>query len=478
MGLWLRTAVSYVLVTIGAVLLVEAVLIGVYTPRVIGDKLNEQSVLTDVRGEAAGVAVKLSLQWSARGGPASGAPRLSTRSGSCLSAVKNGPLLVVLGMDGTVQDSSYPGCLPVRGRASGLPGAGDDPAGGSGIGSGAGGDRVAWARCPIVQVPSGAGGGAVPGSPADLLAIPGARQVGTLYEQRTAVPAGTGDRWAAAGPLVLPGVVVLVAAVPVGLFFGFASMRRPVRRLRRLAATTQALAGGDLTHRIPVSGRDELSQLEGDVNRMAERLSAAMARERVLAEGQARTAERARIARELHDSVSQDLFSLRVLAGGVARALPGDSPVRPQLRQMESTALTATREMQAMLLHLRPAALLDGALAGALENLARTYRDRVGITVHTRLSDTGFSAGWEDALLRIAQEAFANAVRHGDPTEVTVTLLPDLLRVQDNGCGFDPDGEASGMGLALMRERAAEIGADFTVTTSPGAGTTVEVRLP
>jgi signal transduction histidine kinase len=261
------------------------------------------------------------------------------------------------------------------------------------------------------------------------------------------------------------------------LLFGYVSMRRPVRRLRRLAATAQALADGDLARRIPVSGRDELSQLEADMNRMAQRLAAALAGERELAAARARSAERARIARELHDAVSQDLFSLRLLSGGVARALPADSPLREQVEQLARTAATATREMQAMLLELRPAALTAGGLAGALSQLAEAYRQRVGIRVHTDLAEAEVSAQREHALLRIAQEALANAVRHGEPTEVTLTLSPQALRVHDDGRGFDPAVPSTGMGLSLMAERAGEVGAVLVVESSPGGGTTVEVRL-
>src|SRR6266704_3478199 len=84
---------------------------------------------------------------------------------------------------------------------------------------------------------------------------------------------------------------------------------------------------------------------------MAQRLGAAMATERQLAGAD----ERARIARELHDAISQDLFSLRLLAGGLRRALPAASPLLPQVETMERTATTTMHEMQALLLELRPA---------------------------------------------------------------------------------------------------------------------------
>jgi signal transduction histidine kinase len=114
---------------------------------------------------------------------------------------------------------------------------------------------------------------------------------------------------------------------------------------------------------------------------MAERLDAAMAAERQLAGA----GERARIARELHDSISQDLFSLRLLAGGLRKALPAGSPLQPQVETMEQTASGTMHEMQALLLELRPVALADAGLVPALEELCRAYRDRLGVTVDAEL---------------------------------------------------------------------------------------------
>jgi signal transduction histidine kinase len=145
---------------------------------------------------------------------------------------------------------------------------------------------------------------------------------------------------------------------------------------------------------------------------------------------------------------------------------------------MERSAGTATREMRALLLELRPVGLAEAGLPAALDELADTYRDRLGITVTTRIGPVVLNTEQEHALLRIAQEAVANAVRHGAPDTVTIELRDRVLSVQDNGSGFDLGAPTGGMGLALMRERAAEVGARLTVTSAPDAGTTVLVELP
>ena len=436
MGLRVRVAVSFILVTLGAVLVVGALLIGIFAPPVIDAQVDERSQVNQVRAEAADAARKVE----------NGAT-IPTSTAPCTT----GTVALLLDRNRRIVQSSHPTCYPVGALAPTPPG-GD---GTSGVGT--------------------SGAGKTPDGPVVwALQSTGAQ---TIYLQRPAHTGAAGARFGDVRPLLLPGLVVLVAALPVGLLFGYVSMQRPVRRLRRLVETTQLLADGDLSRRVPVRGRDELARLEDSVNRMAEQLSRALAAERELAGAHARAVERARIARELHDSVSQELFSLRVLASGLHRALPGDSPLRPQVESMTRSAGTATREMRALLLELRPVALAEAGLPAALDQLAEAYRTRLGSTVTTRIDEVALTAGQEHALLRIAQEAVANAVRHGNPENLTIELGPRGLTVADDGAGFDISAIKNGMGLALMRERAAEIGARLTVTSAPGAGTVVTVEL-
>src|SRR5262249_32996090 len=127
------------------------------------------------------------------------------------------------------------------------------------------------------------------------------------------------------GSLVVPGIVALVLLLPVGALFGLLSTGRLIRRIRRLSEGTSAMAGGDLQVRIPVSGGDEAGRLEQAFTSMAERPDAAVAEQRAAAGAEARRAERGRIARELHDSISQDLFSVSLVASGLRKALPPGS---------------------------------------------------------------------------------------------------------------------------------------------------------
>ena len=118
---------------------------------------------------------------------------------------------------------------------------------------------------------------------------------------------------------------LLFAIVPVGVLFGLLASWRLVRRVRRLERATLAVADGNYTVTLPVSGRDEVGLLEANFTTMTRQLGSALAAERQRASGAARAAERARIAREVHDAISQHLFGLRMIAAGMRRADPATS---------------------------------------------------------------------------------------------------------------------------------------------------------
>jgi signal transduction histidine kinase len=196
--------------------------------------------------------------------------------------------------------------------------------------------------------------------------------------------------------------------------------------------------------------------------------------------------ERNRIARELHDAVSQKLFSLR-LTTEAAAALVDRDPARAaaELATVRRLAAEAADEVRAIVVGLRPAELagdgLDVALRKQAELLDRVHTARVRFTAGPvpRLP-----AGREQAVYRIAQEALHNALRHASPGRVDVRLAARgrslVLEVADDGAGFDPDTAGSAgrrLGLASMRERARAAGATLAVRSRPGGGTTVRLEV-
>ncbi len=194
--------------------------------------------------------------------------------------------------------------------------------------------------------------------------------------------------------------------------------------------------------------------------------------------------ERARVARELHDSVSQRLFSM-VYEARAAALRTGDGEARAALQRLEQGATTALNEMKALVYAVRPKSLerdgLEATLRDHVEALRRTYDVPLELRVHGELALT---PSQDLALLRIAQEALFNALRHAPGARIRVTLEQAedeaRLSVRDWGKGFEPDALPRArrtMGLATMRERAAAVRATLELDSAPGQGTEVRVRL-
>jgi len=141
--------------------------------------------------------------------------------------------------------------------------------------------------------------------------------------------------------------------------------------------------------------------------------------------------------------------------------------------------------MQSLLLALRPVALDEVGLASAIEGVCHAYNARLGVRVRTELEPVTLSPALEHAVLRVTQEALANAVRHGDADLITVRLHADhdgvVLEITDNGQGFDVaarQADAAGLGLRAMCDRVAEHGGVLAIDSAPGAGTRVRARFP
>lgn len=197
--------------------------------------------------------------------------------------------------------------------------------------------------------------------------------------------------------------------------------------------------------------------------------------------------ERSRLAHELHDAVSQKLFSLRLTAQAAA-ALVDRDPARAkgELQQVAALAAEAADELRAAVVELRPAALDEDGLVATLRTqvqvLDRAHGARVTFTAR---GFRALPAAQEEAMLRVAQEALHNALRHSGAEHVDVTLerrdRGAVLRVTDDGRGFDPKAVRRAgrhLGLVSMRDRASGAGGTLTVESAPGKGTTIEMEAP
>ncbi|WP_371529964.1 GAF domain-containing sensor histidine kinase [Streptomyces sp. NBC_01283] len=197
--------------------------------------------------------------------------------------------------------------------------------------------------------------------------------------------------------------------------------------------------------------------------------------------------ERSRLAHELHDAVSQKLFSLRLTAQAAA-ALVDRDPTRAkgELQQVAVLAAEAADELRAAVVELRPAALDEDGLVATLRThtqvLDRAHSAEVTFESH---AVRALPAAQEEAMLRVAQEALHNALRHSGAERVCVTLARRgagaVLRVSDDGSGFDPRAirrAGRHLGLVSIRDRAGGVGGRLTVESEPGKGTTIEMEVP
>ncbi len=195
-------------------------------------------------------------------------------------------------------------------------------------------------------------------------------------------------------------------------------------------------------------------------------------------------AERNRIARELHDAVSQTLFAANLLAGTLARSADIDTATRQQAQMLERLNRSALAEMRMLMFELRPDALEGARLSELLQQAVEALAGRGDIVTTAQLQPhDGPPSAQRVQLYRIAQEALSNIARHSGARHVHVSWTVPVpgrghLRICDDGRGFDPAAERPGhFGLDNMRERAAELGAMLKLESAPDSGTQLEVEL-
>jgi two-component system sensor histidine kinase UhpB len=253
-----------------------------------------------------------------------------------------------------------------------------------------------------------------------------------------------------------------------------------------------------------VESDDELGDLANSFNRMAEDLErSTVSRSRLDEANQqlraqqkeleslaarligAQEDERSRIARELHDDFTQRLAAVAIELGRIERAA-ANQPVAEQAKKLRETMARISSDVHRLSRSLHPSMLKELGLRTALSQEMRAFFDRGGPPVELHMD-----GDWDDipetvqlALYRLVQEALQNAIRHADAEEVTVSLNRRanqvVLRVEDDGRGFDRDapGWQPGLGLASMRERVHLLGGDFEILSALGQGTVITAKLP
>jgi NarL family two-component system sensor histidine kinase LiaS len=290
--------------------------------------------------------------------------------------------------------------------------------------------------------------------------------------------------------LLLIGLVVVIGGV-----YGFWSSSRMKRRLELLGDSMLHLEKGNLSRQIPKLGDDEIGRLGYQLGRIStkweeqvsslQRLSTNNAELAEKARLSAIVEERQRLARELHDAVSQQLFAISMTATAVGRTLEKDfEKARRQIALIEEMSSVAQSEMRALLLHLRPVHLEGKRLSQGLMDLLQELQAKVPIDISWDMDEQiRLPKGIEDHLFRIVQEALSNTLRHSKATIMELKLIrpSDNIRlsIRDNGVGFKLDeAKLVSYGIQSMKERVNEIGGTINFITAPGKGTRIEIRVP
>jgi signal transduction histidine kinase len=270
-------------------------------------------------------------------------------------------------------------------------------------------------------------------------------------------------------------VSIAILATLLAILVGTMLIHTIVRPLSALGETAGRIADGELGLTASVKRDDEIGKLATSFNRMTGRLHEVAASE-----------ERRRLARDLHDAVSQSLFSVSLIAEVLPRIYEKDPAAgRERLEELRQLTRGALAEMRMLLLELRPAALAETSLPDLLGQLAEAVIGRARIPVDVELDKS--ASGPPDvnvALYRIAQETLNNTVKHAGAGRARIELSGSwsegeqslTLIVADDGCGFDTnDVRAGRLGLGIMAERAESIGAHLDIDSAPGEGTRVTV---
>jgi two-component system, NarL family, sensor histidine kinase UhpB len=277
--------------------------------------------------------------------------------------------------------------------------------------------------------------------------------------------------------------LVLVAALMAMVLINGFLLRRRFAPLDELITAMEGLdfGGRDPRGRIPTANVEEVVRLHQAFDRMLERLEAERART-ATAVLQAQEAERARLARDLHDEANQALTGVLLRLEATAQHAPPQ--LRAELRETQGVATRAMGELVRLARELRPVALDDLGLGATLRTQVAEFGRRAGIETTLALPPDGVEDLDSDEQLvvyRVVQEGLSNVARHAAARNVRVDVERHgdgtVVRLADDGAGFTSGEQPSGLGLTGMRERAVLAGGRLDVSSVPGAGTTIELRL-
>ncbi|MCI1592626.1 sensor histidine kinase [Heyndrickxia oleronia] len=288
---------------------------------------------------------------------------------------------------------------------------------------------------------------------------------------------------------------LLIVYFILSIYFGYRNGRVISKRLDEVLSFVSILRSGKYSARAIEIEKDEIGLIFEEMNQLAMFLQdqvrslQRLADEKTELANQAHHAavieERQRLARDLHDSVSQQLFALGMISSAALRTVQSDpNQTKSMLEQIANISAKAQGEMRALLLHLRPIDLKGDTLNEGLNKLIDELKEKTNLDIECQLEhfDTP-SKAIEDHIFRIVQEALSNILRHSQATKVRITLetIKDQIHlyISDNGKGFKVEKNLmTSYGLQTMRERCEELGGVFQIRSMEEEGTYINIRIP
>lgn len=287
--------------------------------------------------------------------------------------------------------------------------------------------------------------------------------------------------------IFIPGI-----AIALGIIFGLSISVTYKKQLEMIEEGLSELEQGRFFEGEKAVYPDELKpvfrKIKSIQKQMAEQVKTAQKLASVKAADQEKevqkivSQERNRLARELHDSVSQQLFAASMLMSAITETVREEKEAK-QLKLVEEMIHQSQLEMRALLLHLRPVPLKGKSLQEGMQELLNELLQKVPMNITWKIEAVPLEKGVEDHLFRILQESVSNTLRHSKATSLEVLLINRddfiILRISDDGVGFDVSEEKAGSyGLQNMHERAKEIGGALKVVSLKNKGTKLEVKVP
>ena len=339
---------------------------------------------------------------------------------------------------------------------------------------------------------------AAPGWFVRLVGVPSAERVISLSPALANVGALTlradsGNELAEAWSDTCLTLTIMAVFFVMVLGLAFATIRAALAPIRDIGAGLARIGAGDYSARLAPPLAEELEPLRDGFNRMARRLEEMNLQNRALNEQMVslQEEERAELARDLHDEVAPFLFAVGADTTMVRQFIAkGDDPgsalaaIGPRADSIAEAVKHMQHHLKHVLRRLAPSALLDLGLRGAIDNLVSFWRTRrPGVAFDVDVGGDPLDPPLDAIAFRVVQESVSNAIRHGGPTSIEVTIDVDATQativVEDNGSGFPGGTPTFGFGLTGMQERVRAVGGTIRVRNRPtGRGVGVEAHLP